>query len=124
VGFLAVAVCSGCTEKKVPAPPPRAELRPVVDWLDRHYRKSPPGMGWKVASVASQGSQVQITVEIPAGQASGIMRRPADEQFRLVAERVCPGRSEAVWRLLPAGGSIEVLPSVSGQVFIEVDCRP
>jgi hypothetical protein len=63
-------------------------------------------------------------VDIPADQASGIMRQPADDQFRLVAQRVCPGRGEELWRILPAAGSVKVLPSVSGQVFIEVDCGP
>ena len=81
-------------------------------------------MGWKVSSVASQGNQVQITVEIPADQASGIMRQPADDQFHLVAQQACPKKGEAIWRLLPAGSSVKVLPSVSGQVFIEVDCGP
>ena len=115
---------AGCMEKERPASPPRADLRPVVAWLDRHYRTSPPAQGWKVSSVGIQGNQVQVTVEIPADQASGIMGRPADDQFRLVADRACPGKQEDVWRLLPAGSSVDVLPSVSGQVFIEVHCGP
>ena len=123
-GGVALAICAGCAEKERPAPPPRAELGPVIDWLSRHYRTSPLGMGWKVTSVGGQENQVQIMVEIPADQASGIKRRPADDQFRFVAERTCPGKDEAVWRLLPAGSSVDVLPSVSGQVFIEVHCGP
>jgi hypothetical protein len=120
--LLAMATCAGCTDRKSPPPPPRGDLRPVVDWLDRHYRKTPPGKGWKISSVVSQGAQVQVTVAIPGDQASGIMRQPAEDQFRLVAEQVCPARTEDVWQLLPAGSSVKVLPSVSGQVFIEVDC--
>jgi hypothetical protein len=123
LAFLTVFVCSGCTEEKNPVPPPpRAELKRIVDWLDLHYQTFPPGKGWKVSSVTSQGEQVQITVEIPPDQAGQIKRQPADYQFRLVAGQVCPGKDEAVWRLLPAGNSVKVLPSVSGQVFIEVDC--
>ena len=125
VTLVVLIACSGCTDTTNPPsapPPPRAELQPVVDWLDRYYRKSPPGKEWMVSSIVSQGEQVQIMVAIPPDQASHLMRRPADDQFRQVAEQVCPGKIEAVWRLLPPGSSVKLLPSVSGQVFIEVDC--
>jgi len=126
--FLALAVltvmtASGCREEKPPLPqPPRAELKPVVDWLDRYYRTYPPGKGWKITSISAEGNQLLITVAIPPEQASPIMRQPADAQFRLVAGQVCPGKDMEIWQRLPVGSSVKVLPSVSGQVFIEVDC--
>lgn len=120
--LLALALCTGCTEQKSPPPPPRADLQPATDWLTAYYRRAPLGGGWTVSAVAAQGDRVQVTVAIPPEQSSGIMRRPADDQFRLVAERVCPARSETIWRLLPPGSGVTVLPSVSGQVFIEVRC--
>lgn len=124
LALVALSLCAGCSEKKSPPPQPRPELQPVVDWLGTYYRKSPPGSGWTVASVTAQGDQVQVTVAIPPEQSSAIMRQPANDQFRLVADRVCPRDGEALWRLLPPGSSITILPSVSGQVFIEVGCRP
>lgn len=120
--LLLGAAVSGCSDKPALPPQPRPQLEPVVSWLQRYYQKSPPALGWTVASIASQGSQVQVTVAIPANSASAIMRQPADDQFRLVAQQTCPGRGEAVWRLLPGDSSITILPSVAGQVFIEVRC--
>ena len=126
--FLALAVltvmtCSGCTAEKNPPPqPPRPELVRVAELLERHYRTSPLGNEWKISSVTAQGKLVLINVAIPADKASLIKRQPADNQFHLVAEQVCPRKDHEVWRLLPADSNIKVLPSVSGQVFIEVDC--
>lgn len=126
--FLALALltamtCSGCTEEKHPPPqPPRPEMVRIAELLERHYRTSPPGNEWKVTSVTTQGNLVLINAAIPADKASEIKRRPADGQFRMVAEQVCPRKDHDVWRLLPADSAIKVLPGVSGQVFIEVDC--
>lgn len=126
--FLALALltamtCSGCTEDKYPPPqPPRPEMVRIAELLERHYRTSPPGNAWKVTSVTTQGNLVLINAAIPADKASEIKRQPADDQFRMVAEHVCPRKDHEVWRLLPADSAIKVLPSVSGQVFIEVDC--
>lgn len=121
--LLVLAVCSGCTDKKDLLSPPRPELKAAVDWLGSYYQKSPLGNGWVVAAVATQGNQVQVTVAIPPEQSSAIMRQPANDQFRLVADSVCPGADEAIWRLLPGGSNVTILPSVSGQVFIEVGCQ-
>jgi len=126
--FLALAVltamiCSGCTAEEHPPPqPPRPELVRVAELLERHYRTSPLGNEWKISSVTAQGRLVLINVAIPADKASLIKRQPADNQFHLVAEQVCPRKNHEVWQLLPADSNIKVLPSVSGQVFIEVDC--
>lgn len=124
--LLSLALCVGCTEKQGPPPPPRPQpqLQGAVDWLTAHYRKAPLANGWSVAGIVPQDSQLQVIVAIPPEQSSSIMRQPADDQFRFVRERVCPAPQEAIWRLLPAGSGIVVLPSVSGQVFIEVTCRP
>jgi hypothetical protein len=123
LALLSAVICSGCTEEKKTAPEPaRPELKRVVDTLNLHYQKSPPGKNWKITDITSQGNQVLITVAIPPEQASQIMRQPADEQFRLVAEQACPGKDYGVWQQLPAGSSINLLPSTSGQVFIEVRC--
>lgn len=119
---LGMLVCSGCTETKSPSAPQRADMLPAVNWLGQYYQKSPLAKGWFVTSIISQENQLQITVAIPPDQASGIKRQPADDQFRLVAEQACPKKSETLWQILPAGSSIKLLPSVSGQVFIEVDC--
>jgi hypothetical protein len=120
---LTVMTCSGCTEEKNPPPqPPRAELKQMVDMLNRHFQTFPPGKEWKISSIIAQGKQVLITVAIPPDQASLIRRQPADNQFRLVAEQICPGKSEEVWQHLPSDSNVKVLPSVSGQVFIEADC--
>lgn len=124
LALVMVVFCSGCTEQKSPPPTPRAELQPAVAWLTAYYKKSSLGNGWAVAGVAALDSQVQVTVAIPPEQSSAIMRRPAADQFRLVAERVCPVAGEAIWRLLPPDSGVTILPSVSGQVFIEVRCRP
>jgi hypothetical protein len=122
--LLSLALCAGCTEKKSPSPSPRPQpqLQGAVDWLTTHYRKTPLVNGWSVAGITPQDFQVQVTVAIPPEQSSSIMRRPADDQFRLVRDQVCPAPQEAIWRLLPPGSGIMVLPSVSGQVFIEVRC--
>jgi len=123
LAVLTVLSCTGCREEKQPQrQPPRAELKQAVAWLDRYYRTSPPGKEWKISSLSAEGSQVLITVAIPPEQSSHIMRQPAEAQFRLVAEQICPGKDTDVWRQLPAGSRLTVLPSVSGQVFIEVDC--
>jgi len=123
VAVLTVMTAAGCREeKKSPPQPPRAELQQIVAWLDRYYRASPPGKGWKISSLGAEGRQVLITVAIPPEQSSQIMRQPADAQFRLVAEQICPGKDKDVWQQLPVDSRITVLPSVSGQVFIEVDC--
>jgi hypothetical protein len=123
LAVLTLLTCTGCREEKKPAPQlPRAELKPTVAWLDRYYQASPPGNGWKISSLTAEGRQVLITVAIPPEQSSQIMRQPAEAQFRLVAEQICPGRDKEVWRQLPADSRVTVLPSVSGQVFIEVDC--
>lgn len=120
---LAMITAAGCREeKKLPPQPPRAELTATVDWLGRHYQASPPGKNWAISSITVAGSQVLITVAIPQEQAAQLMRQPADTQFRLVAEEICPGKNAAVWQRLPAGSRVTVLPCVSGQVFIEVDC--
>jgi hypothetical protein len=118
-----VLLCAACTREKGARPSePRPELQPALTWLSAHYRKAPLKEGWSVSSVSSQGDRLQVTVDIPPEQASPIMRRPADDQFRLVAERVCPAPADELWRLLPPGSGVTVLPSVSGQVFIEVRC--
>jgi len=98
------------------------ELQPVVQWLQGYYREPAPGKGWTVSSIQSQDEQVLVTIAIPPEQASKIMVLPADEQFRIVAQQVCPPADHAVWNLLPQGGRVTILPSVSGQVFIEVGC--
>jgi len=123
LAVLTVLSFTGCREEKKPVPqPPRAEMKPIVAWLDRYYRTSPPGKEWKISSLSAEGSQVLITVAIPPEQSAQIMRQPAEAQFRLVAEQICPGKDKEVWRQLPADSRLTVLPSVSGQVFIEVDC--
>jgi hypothetical protein len=98
-------------------------LQAAVDRLTAHYRNTPLVDGWSVTGVASQDSQLLVTVAIPPEQSSSIMRQPADDQFRFVRGRVCPGDGDEIWRLLPPGSGVTVLPSVSGQVFIEVRCR-
>jgi len=123
MAVLTVMTAAGCREEKKSQPqPPRAELQQIVAWLDRYYRAFPPGKGWKISSLSAEGRQVLITVAIPPEQSSQIMRQPADAQFRLVAEQICPGRDKEVWQQLPVDSRITVLPSVSGEVFIEVDC--
>ncbi len=123
LSLLTVMICSGCTAEKHPPPqPPRPELVRVAELLERHYKTFPLGKEWKISSVTAQGRLVLINVAIPADKASLIKRQPADNQFHLVAEQVCPRKDHEVWRLLPADSNIKVLPSVSGQVFIEVDC--
>ena len=121
--ILSVMVCPGCIEEKnEPPPAPQPGLIQVVDGLNQYYHTSPPGKEWKISSISAQSNQVLITVAIPPDQASLIKRQPADDQFRLVADQICPGKTAAVWRQLPAGSGIKVLPSVAGQVFIEVNC--
>lgn len=90
--------------------------------LGRHYLSSPPGRGWTISAIAPLGGDLQIIVAIPPEQASVLRRQPAEEQFRHVAEQVCPAKGAAVWRTIPAGSRVILLPSVAGEVFIEVDC--
>ncbi|MSN25480.1 MAG: hypothetical protein GJV46_06360 [Geobacter sp.] len=122
LAVMVMMLCPGCSEKKNPPQPQRADLQPVVSWLKQYYLKTPLNKGWKVTSVTSQGNQAEIVVAIPPDQSSEIKRQPADDQFRLVAEQVCPKNGAALRQILPAGSSVMVLPSVSGQVFIEVAC--
>lgn len=123
LALLPVMFFCGCTEEKSKGPEPaRPELRRIVDGLNQHYQSAPPGNNWKISAITAQGNQILITVDIPPDQASQIMRQPADTQFRLVAEQICPGNDHAVWRQLPYGSTITLLPSVSRQVFIEVAC--
>jgi hypothetical protein len=120
--FAAVAASGGCRERKERSTvPPRPELQRAAAMLEQYYVRAVPGNGWKITSIVPQEDQVQVFVEIPAEQAHTIMARPAEEQFRTVAAAVCPARSELAPQLPPAA-SLRVLPMVSGQVFIEVEC--
>lgn len=123
LAVLPMLLCAGCSEEVKPkAEPARAELQQIVEALNRLYKTSPPGKEWKISAITTQGNQVLVTVAIPPDQASQIMRQPADSQFRLVADQVCPKKDHAIWEKFPADSMISVLPSVSGQVFIEVGC--
>lgn len=121
--MLCALLTTSCTKVDPPkSPPPGVNLQPAAARLQRYYREAPLKQGWEVTGVAAEGGLLLIMVSIPSDQATALMKRPAEEQFRQVAAGVCPGRDDAVWQSLGGAAGVKVLPVTAGNVFIEVDC--